>query len=114
MIHISALYTSKENSIIPRIILIMAANAEVLSFRQGPHYVSLLHVTATVVSMVVFFLTLRFFHRYRKALKQFFWAGNLDQTMADDIHEKWRRWHVQYGSVFQTVSQSALSAVGSR
>jgi hypothetical protein len=99
----------------------MAANAEVLSFRQGPHYVSLLHVTATVVSMVVFFLTLRFFHRYRKALKQFpgppvksFWAGNLDQTMADDIHEKWRRWHVQYGSVFQTVSQSALSAVGSR
>ena len=57
-------------------------------------------------------LLARFVYTYRKALRQFpgppvesFWTGNLDQTMADDVHEKWRKWHVQYGYIFQTVSK---------
>ncbi|KAL9126809.1 MAG: hypothetical protein Q9217_004204 [Psora testacea] len=31
-----------------------------------------------------------------------FWTGNLDQTMADNVHEKWLQWNREYGHVFQT------------
>ncbi|KAB2571925.1 cytochrome P450 46A1 [Lasiodiplodia theobromae] len=87
----------------------MAATFSSPSLQKGQFHDSLfLKVSAGLVALGVF-LAVRFLYRYRKALRQFpgppvksFWTGNLDQTMADDIHEKWRRWHIQYGSVFQT------------
>ncbi|KAJ8119553.1 hypothetical protein ONZ43_g3518 [Nemania bipapillata] len=31
-----------------------------------------------------------------------FLIGNLDQTMANDVHEKWIQWNREYGQIFQT------------
>lgn len=49
-----------------------------------------------LVSIVVLVI-LRFLNSYQKAREQFpgppiksFWTGNLDQTLADDVHEKVR------------------------
>ncbi|KAG9217789.1 hypothetical protein CCMSSC00406_0003522 [Pleurotus cornucopiae] len=54
---------------------------------------------------------------YLKARQQFpgppvasIWSGNLLDTMNDDVHERWRDWHRQYGPVYQTWN-SILSRV---
>ncbi|KAI2636845.1 cytochrome P450 46A1 [Xylaria nigripes] len=46
---------------------------------------------------------------YTKARRQFpgppvynLFKGNLDETMANDVHEKWIQWNREYGHVFQT------------
>ncbi|THG99701.1 hypothetical protein EW026_g2692 [Hermanssonia centrifuga] len=51
----------------------------------------------------------RFFCRYWCARRQLpgppvrnIWSGNLQESMADNVHENWRRWHRQYGPIFQT------------
>lgn len=82
--------------------------------------ISLLPKLLSMLGVLGAFLILRFIYRYMKAVKQFpgppvksFWKGNLDQTMADDIHEKWRRWHNQYGPIFQTVSNARVTLVKS-
>lgn len=87
---------------------------EVLSilFHSASPYGSPLLKAFVALGVLVVVLLARFMYTYRKALKQFpgppiksFWTGNLDQTMADDVHEKWRNWHNQYGPIFQTVSK---------
>ncbi|KAL1639396.1 hypothetical protein SLS58_007977 [Diplodia intermedia] len=87
----------------------MAAKLSSSIFQEGPHHGPLLLKVTAALAVLGMFLAVRFLYRYRKALRQFpgppvksFWTGNLDQTMADDIHEKWRRWHIQHGSIFQT------------
>lgn len=55
------------------------------------------------IGLVAVLASLRFLHGYRRARKQFpgppiksFWTGNLDQTLANDVHEKvclWVRSH---------------------
>ena len=80
-----------------------------------------------VVMLLSFISGVRFLHIYLRARSQFpgppvkdFWTGNLDQTMADDVHEKvrhsndaynyfltmeqWLQWNREYGHIFQTVS----------
>ena len=51
-----------------------------------------------------------FAHGYIKARRQFpgppvasIWSGNLAETMTEDVHERWRRWHREFGPVYQTV-----------
>lgn len=51
-----------------------------------------------------------FVFEYVKARRQFpgppvanFWTGNLTETLTEDVHEKWRRWHREFGPVYQTV-----------
>ncbi|KIP07170.1 hypothetical protein PHLGIDRAFT_118327 [Phlebiopsis gigantea 11061_1 CR5-6] len=50
-----------------------------------------------------------FVHEYVKARRQFpgppvasIWSGNLAETMKEDVHERWRRWHREFGPVYQT------------
>lgn len=57
---------------------------------------------------------LYFVSQYIKARKQFpgpavanFWTGNLTETLTEDIHERWRRWHREFGPVYQTVCNFA-------
>ena len=83
----------------------------IVSHSASPYGLPLLNAFVAL-GVLVIVLSARFMYTYRKALKQFpgppiksFWTGNLDQTMADDVHDKWRRWHIQYGSIFQTVSK---------
>lgn len=47
------------------------------------------------IGLIAVLATLRFLHGYQQARRQFpgppiksFWRGNLDQTLADDVHEK--------------------------
>ena len=64
-------------------------------------------IIGITLGFIVALATLRFLTSYQKAKKQFpgppvknFWTGNLDQTLADDVHEKarpssagtWRTW----------------------
>jgi hypothetical protein len=63
---------------------------------------AMISITWYIVPRVMFAVLLpalavlfRFIYQYRKARAQFpgppvknFWVGNLDQTMADDVHEK--------------------------
>lgn len=49
-------------------------------------------ITVLLPTLVIL---LRFFYQYRKSRAQFpgppiknFWVGNLDETMADNVHEK--------------------------
>lgn len=62
-----------------------------------------------VVAFIAFCLMLRFICFYLRARSQFpgppvknFWIGNLDQTMANNVDEKWLQWNREYGHVFQT------------
>jgi len=61
------------------------------------------------VTIITCTLLVRFVMFYRAARLQFpgppvrnFWVGNLDQTMADDVHEKWLKWNREYGQIVQT------------
>lgn len=52
---------------------------------------------------------LRFIVSYTRARRQFpgppvknWFVGNLNQTMANDVHEKWISWNREYGQIFQT------------
>ncbi|OTB01256.1 hypothetical protein M426DRAFT_75321 [Hypoxylon sp. CI-4A] len=61
------------------------------------------------VAIVALPLLLRFIFFYTKARLQFpgppvrnLLVGNLDQTMANDVHEKWLQWNREYGHVYQT------------
>lgn len=90
----------------------MAQDVPSVVFRSASPYGPTLLNAFVAVGVLGIVLLARFMYTYRKALKQFpgppiksFWTGNLDQTMADDVHDKWRRWHIQYGSIFQTVSK---------
>ncbi|KAI0452983.1 cytochrome P450 46A1 [Xylaria acuta] len=63
-------------------------------------------VATALVACTVF---LRFILSYTRARLQFpgppvknFLIGNLDQTMANDVHEKWIDWNREYGQIFQT------------
>ena len=96
----------------------MAAETFVYNFPKEHHYGPFVLKVSTVLAALGILLALRFIKWYFKALRQFpgppvrsFWTGNLDQTMTDDIHEKWRTWHVQYGPVFQTVSIPRLCSI---
>ncbi|KAI2488236.1 CypX Cytochrome P450 [Pyrenophora tritici-repentis] len=87
----------------------MAAKLSFPTVREGSHYDPLLFKAAAALVALGVFLIMRFIYWYLKASKQFlgppvksFLQGNLDQTMTDDIHEKWRAWHIQYGPIFQT------------
>ncbi|KAI6088749.1 cytochrome P450 46A1 [Hypoxylon rubiginosum] len=72
---------------------------------RGQDVVSILFPVAVIP--LLFLLRSVFF--YVKARSQFpgppirnFWVGNLDQTMANDVHEKWLQWNREYGPIFQT------------
>ncbi|KAL8984153.1 MAG: hypothetical protein Q9205_001795 [Flavoplaca limonia] len=63
-------------------------------------------IVATTLALIA---VARFIYIYVRARLQFpgppvknFWTGNLDQTMADNVHEKWLQWNREYGHVFQT------------
>ncbi|KAL9599267.1 MAG: hypothetical protein Q9219_003969 [cf. Caloplaca sp. 3 TL-2023] len=67
---------------------------------------SLLVTTAFALPIIIL---VRFVYAYVRARYEFpgppvknFWTGNLDQTMADNVHEKWLQWNREYGHVFQT------------
>ena len=60
----------------------------------GSYFPTLIGIT---LGFIVALVTLRFLTSYQKARKQFpgppiknFWTGNLDQTLADNVHEKVR------------------------
>ncbi|EKM51452.1 uncharacterized protein PHACADRAFT_152212 [Phanerochaete carnosa HHB-10118-sp] len=66
--------------------------------------------SALLIARVVLFV-----YAYIKARRQFpgppvtnIWKGNLDETMTEDVHDKWRRWHRQYGPIYQTVRWNGL------
>ncbi|KAI0553204.1 cytochrome P450 46A1 [Xylaria curta] len=61
------------------------------------------------IALVACTVLIRFIIFYSRARLQFpgppvknFLIGNLDQTMADDVHEKWIQWNREYGHVYQT------------
>ena len=67
-------------------------------------------ITACLLVLALARLAVSFIS-YFKARRQFpgppvtsIWFGNLSETMADDIHDKWRAWHRRYGPIYQTVS----------
>ncbi|KAI3324061.1 cytochrome P450 46A1 [Xylariaceae sp. AK1471] len=83
----------------------MAVFTPLVDVFVGHGTVSLLSAVAIVTGT----LLLRFVWSYWTARLQFpgppvrnFWVGNLDQTMADNVHEKWLQWNREYGQVFQT------------
>ncbi|KAI1307112.1 cytochrome P450 46A1 [Xylaria venustula] len=66
-----------------------------------PVFVALTFVAGTIL--------LRFIVSYTRARRQFpgppvknIFLGNLDQTMGNDVHEKWISWNREYGQIFQT------------
>ncbi|KAL8994465.1 MAG: hypothetical protein Q9169_005574 [Polycauliona sp. 2 TL-2023] len=71
-----------------------------------------LNVLQSILVVVTIFALIKaahFIYLYVKARYEFpgppvknFWTGNLDQTMADDVNEKWLQWNRKYGHVFQT------------
>ncbi|TLD37843.1 cytochrome P450 46A1 [Venturia nashicola] len=68
-------------------------------------------ILATVTVLLVAIAVLRGVLRSFRIRRQFpgppvnsFWKGNLDETLADDVHEKWRLWHRVHGPVFQTMN----------
>ncbi|KAI0864078.1 cytochrome P450 46A1 [Xylaria cubensis] len=83
----------------------MAVLSSLVSLSSGHGLVPVLVGTAVVACTIL----LRFIISYTRARLQFpgppvknFLVGNLDQTMADDVHEKWIQWNREYGHVYQT------------
>ncbi|KAI1435478.1 cytochrome P450 46A1 [Xylaria sp. CBS 124048] len=82
----------------------MAVIASLLHF-YAQHGTPVLGAVAIVACTVL----LRFIISYTQARRQFpgppvynIFKGNLDETMANDVHEKWIQWNREYGHVFQT------------
>ncbi|KAI1189793.1 cytochrome P450 46A1 [Nemania serpens] len=83
----------------------MAVLTSLVSLTSDHGLVPALVATALVAST----LFLRFIISYTRARLQFpgppvknFLIGNLDQTMGNDVHEKWIQWNREFGQVFQT------------
>ncbi|EJC99581.1 cytochrome P450 [Fomitiporia mediterranea MF3/22] len=77
-------------------------------FLPVKRFVASLPFAACILCLALLKIVL-FFIAYFKARGQFpgppvssLWSGNLSESMADDVHDKWRTWHRKYGPVFQT------------
>lgn len=74
----------------------------------GLNVVQVSFLAMTIIALLMI-MVVRFMYVYIRARYEFpgppvknFWTGNLDQTMADNVHEKWLQWNREYGHVFQT------------
>ncbi|KAH8164510.1 hypothetical protein CIB48_g3746 [Xylaria polymorpha] len=83
----------------------MAVFSSLVALSSDHGLVPVLVATAVVAGV----LFLRFLLSYTRARLQFpgppvknFLIGNLDQTMANDVHEKWIQWNREFGQIFQT------------
>ncbi|KAL8828564.1 MAG: hypothetical protein Q9191_002517 [Dirinaria sp. TL-2023a] len=83
----------------------------------GLNVVQVSFLAMTIIALLMI-MVVRFMYVYIRARYEFpgppvknFWTGNLDQTMADNVHEKWLQWNREYGHVFQTVSISTQTTI---
>ncbi|KAI0483738.1 cytochrome P450 46A1 [Xylaria cf. heliscus] len=86
----------------------MAVLSSLVALSSDHGLVPVLVATALVACT----LFLRFILSYTRARLQFpgppvkiFLIGNLDQTMANDVHEKWIQWNREYGHIFNLFSR---------
>ncbi|KAI0973388.1 cytochrome P450 46A1 [Xylaria arbuscula] len=83
----------------------MAVLSSLLALHADHGLVPVLVALAFVAGTMI----LQFIVSYTRARRQFpgppvknIFLGNLDQTMGNDVHEKWISWNREYGQIFQT------------